>query len=513
MTHSLADRIRHVFVLVLENRSFDHLLGASTGTVDDDGRIVPGVGVDGPTDQANVHGGATFPVRAGAPFVMPADPPHEFCDVLLQLTSTAIDGNPGDDRCAYSGEYPPITLGGFVDNYANQASLENNADALADLGAVMSCLTAEQVPVLSTLAREFAMCDQWFSSMPGPTWPNRFFLHAATSGGLDRSPTGLETARSQFAGYQFQNGSIFEALDRRGLGWRVYHGDPFPQVAALSVMDLKTMQSHFRGVDELREDLADEDGAPAYVFIEPNYVLLEPPLFDFRCGNSQHPTDDVARGEALVRQVYEAVRQSPHWESSLLVITYDEHGGFYDHVVPPEAVPPGDVTDPVNNGHGFRFDRLGVRVPAVVVSPWVPAVVDHTRYDHSSLLSTVERLYGLPPLTARDAQANDFLHLLSAQSPRETPRTLPAPADSGFVCAGDAATEAATDAAVDDDRRPVTSTLRAFVQLAAIQDARLRPEVRALTAERTQAVRTAGQARGYLAEVAARLRAVGLGGG
>jgi phospholipase C len=494
MAHSLADRIRHVFVLVLENRSFDHLLGLSTGAV------------DGPSDQTNVHGGVTYTVRAGAPFVMPVDPPHEFCDVLLQLTSTPLLGSPGDDGCDYSGVYPPVTLDGFVDNYANQATIENNPEALADLGAVMACFTAEQVPVLSTLAREFAVCDQWFSSMPGPTWPNRFFLHAATSGGLDRSPTGLETARSQFAGYQFEHGSVFEALDRVGLGWRVYHGDPFPQVAALSVMDLKTMQSHFRGTDDLRGDLAEEHFEPAYVFIEPNYGLLEPPLFDFRCGNSQHPSDDVARGEALIKGVYEAIRQSPHWESSLLVITYDEHGGFYDHVPPPAAVPPGDVTDPANNGHGFRFDRLGVRVPTVVVSPWVaPDTVDHTRYDHSSLLSTVERLYGMPALTARDAHANDFLQLLSAGTPREAPHTLPAPADSGFVCGA--------DAPVEDDSRPVSSTLRAFVQLAAIQDGRLRPEVRPMTAERIQAVQTAGQARGYLAEVAGRLRAVGLGGG
>ena len=282
----------------------------------------------------------------GAPFAMPVDPPHEFCDVQLQLASTAILGDPGDDQCDYSGQYPPLTLAGYVDNYANQATYDNNTDALADLGAVMSCLTAEQIPVLSTLAREFAVCDRWFSSMPGPTWPNRFFMHAATSGGLDRSPNARETARSQFGGYRFENGSIFEALDRGGLAWRVYHDDPLPQVSALSVMDLDTMRSHYRRVDDLRSDLQDEDFAPAYVFIEPNYGLLEPPLGDFMCGNSQHPCDDVTRGDALIKLVYEAVRNSPHWESSLLVITYDEHGGFYDHVPPPPGVPPGDVTEP-----------------------------------------------------------------------------------------------------------------------------------------------------------------------
>ena len=478
-------------MLMLENRSFDHMLGMST----------PG---DGPTDQTNVHDGVEFAVRAGAPFVMPVDPPHEFCDVLQQLASVDVT----DDECAYSGSYPPVTLGGFVDAYARQTAADDNAEAAADLGAVMSCFTAAQVPVLSTLAREFAVCDRWFSSMPGPTWPNRFFLHAATSGGLDRSPNARETVVSQFGGYQFENGSIFEALDRQGLAWRVYHGDPLPQVAALSVMDLETMRTHFRRVDDLHDDLQDEDFTPAYVFIEPNYGLYTRPFADFQCGNSQHPNDDVTRGEALIKQVYEAIRQSPHWESSLLLVTYDEHGGFYDHVPPPSCVPPGDVTDPENNGHGFRFDQLGVRVPAVVVSPWIPAgnIVDHTLYDHSSLLATVERLYGIPPLTARDAQANDFRHLLSAETPREAPRTLPDPAESGFDCASD---ERAEDTI--DEAAVVPPAIRAFVELAAIQDARLQPHWRAEIAERMSAVDTMGEARDYLVDVATRLQAAGIG--
>ena len=513
--------IKHVFVLVLENRSFDHMLGVSTGTVGRDGHIRLGVGtdartgapetVDGPTDQTNIHNGAVYTVRAGAPYVLPVDPPHEFADVQLQLTSTGIV-----DR---SGPYPPITLGGYVDNYGNEAAVEQNAEALADPGVVMSCFTAEQLPVLSALAREFAVCDRWFSSMPGPTWPNRFFLHAATSGGLDRSPTGMEIVRSQFGGYQFEHGSIFEALDGAGLDWRIYHDDPLPQVSALSVMDLNTMRHHYRRVDDLHDDLQERDFAAAYVFIEPNYGVLERPLGDFQCGNSQHPNDDVTRGEALVKRVYEAIRQSPHWESSLLVITYDEHGGFYDHVPPPVAVPPGDVTDPANNGNGFTFGVLGARVPTVIVSPWVPDVrptqpdgrtcnlVDHTEYDHASLLSTVERLYGLPALTARDAAANDVLHLLAAEQPRDAPYTLPPPADSGFVCEGRRASEDPRA-----DLEPVDPALRGFVQLAAIQEARLEPHARSRIADRAQAVTTKREACEYLVEVAAKLQAAGLGG-
>jgi phospholipase C len=155
---------------------------------------------------------------------------------------------------------------------------------------------------------------------------------------------------------------------------------------------------------------------------------------NFKCGNSQHPLDDVTRGEKLVKDVYEAIRSSPVWPTSLLVITYDEHGGFYDHVVPPPAVGPGDRFDPANCRHDFRFDQLGVRVPAVIVSPHVPrGVIDHTVYDHTSLLATVEHLYGLEPLTKRDAAAARFDHLFSAPAARDdAPMLLPDPAVSGI---------------------------------------------------------------------------------
>jgi len=555
-------RIKHIFVLVLENRSFDHMLGVSTGTVDEDGAIHPGVGVDavtglpttvdGPGAQANAWDGQLFQVRAGAPFVMPVDPPHEFCDVKLQLAGTSISGKPLDDRCDYSGVYPPLTMAGFVENYANQAVAEESDPssqqeaqaALADLDAVMACFTAAQVPVLSTLASEFALCDRWFSALPGPTWPNRFFLHAATSGGLDRSPTTLETIGSQLDGYQFENGTIYDALDSESLDWRVYHGDAFPQVSALAGMDLVTMASHYHGVDDLATDLQDQDFSAAYVFIEPNYGHVLTHGGNFQCGNSQHPIDDVTRGEALIKYVYESIRQSPHWASSVLVITYDEHGGFYDHVPPTAAVPPGDVTDPDNNGHGFRFDEQGVRVPAVVVSPWIPAVapnglegqncnlIDHTRYDHGSLLATVERLYGVPTLTARDAAANDFRHLLSADTMRDAPLTLPAPADSGFTCGADQPVERAARPAgapppprtplhdaygtpADETElaaRPVSATLRGFVEIAAMQDVRLHPADREDVIQRVRAIRTLGDARTYIDGVATQLRAVGLGG-
>jgi phospholipase C len=535
-------KIKHIFVLVLENRSFDHMLGVSTGQLDGQGGWSCGVGVgtngqpttvDGPSPAfSNSHAGVSYPARAGAPYLMPIDPPHEFCDVQMQLASTSVSGAPTDDHCDYSGTYPPIYLQGFVDNYANQASYETDATAQAaaraDLGAVMASLTPAQVPAISKLARSFAICDHWFSALPGPTWPNRFFLQAATSGGLDRSPTTPEIIASELDGYEFENGTIYDALDGKDLEWRVYHGDDFPVVGALAGMDLATMATNFHGLDDFASDLKDDSFDSAYVFIEPNYGHVLTHGSNFQCGNSQHPIDDVTRGDALIKYVYDAIRQSPHWESSMLVVLYDEHGGFYDHVLPPTAVPPGDVTDPANNGHGFRFDRQGVRVPAIVASPFIPSMqtnlangqncnlIDHTPYDHGSLLATIENIYGLSPLTQRDARATNFSSLLSLANPRtDAPIALDAAADSGWSCGEAPVPSAAANpppagsagAQSEDTTKPITATLRGFVELAAIADARLHPAEKKRIRMRLMTLRTVGDAREYLAEIAPQLRA------
>jgi phospholipase C len=136
--------------------------------------------------------------------------------------------------------------------------------------------------------------------------------------------------------------------------------------------------------------------------------------------------DGVHGGEALLKAAYDAIRNSPLWDRSLLILTYDEHGGFFDSGKPGAAPPPGDGS-PVNSGpntHGFTFDQYGVRVPAVVVSPLIPrGSVDGTVYDHTSVLATVEKLYGVAPLTQRDRQVNDVLGLLSLRLRGRTVRT------------------------------------------------------------------------------------------
>lgn len=404
--------IEHVFVLMLENRSFDHLLGfAGLG------------GAEGLTggEWNPLPSGGRVTVAPGAPFILAGDPGHGFADVVEQLCG------PGSEYAG--GPYPPIDNSGFASCLASQVA---RTGATMDPSIVMRGFTPGQLPVLNALAREFAVCDHWFSSMPGPTWPNRLFAHAASSAGLDDSPTTLRSITAIVHGYEFQHGTIYDRLDRAGLPWHIVEGDALPQSLALGGMIERAVEGRFIGLDHLRERLRDPGFPDAYVFIEPSYGHVLADGSNFKCGSSQHPLDDVTRGERLLKEVYEAIRGSPVWPRSLLLVMYDEHGGFYDHVAPPRAVPPGDAFDPHANRHGFRFDQLGVRVPAVVVSPWVHrGVVDHTVYDHTSLLATVERLYGLGPLTARDAAAASFDHLFAGAAREDAPLRLPEPAVSG----------------------------------------------------------------------------------
>ena len=195
----------------------------------------------------------------------------------------------------------------------------------------------------------------------------------------------------------------------------------------------------------------------------------------FKCGNSQHPLDDVTRGEKLLKDVYEMIRRSPHWSTSLLVVLYDEHGGFFDHVAPPPAPPPGDRAQPGNNHHKFAFDQLGVRVPALVVSPHTPrGLIDHTVYDHSSLLATLERLWRLEPLTNRDAQAASFGHLFGLPQPRDdTPAALPEPTPSGLPDCEDSLQHRIAGELEELPSQlsgPVESTLVGFIQVAIARD-------------------------------------------
>ncbi|NVZ24658.1 phosphoesterase [Pseudomonas gingeri] len=423
-----ASPVTHVFVLMLENHSFDNIFAMSR---------IPGIQA-ATRDDFNAVGEERYSVQDGAPLNLTTDPGHEFADVFQQLTGQVTPPNP----CS---PYPPINNSGFAQSYATSTSeAPHKRPDSADIINIMSCFnTPSQLPAIYNLATEFAICDHWYSSLPGPTWPNRFFVHGASSSGLDNSPTYAEMLEWGVSGFQYPNGSIFQRLDSANIRHRIYHDidhnnflslysdDPqkgsklgaIPQVCSLSGVSLLDAQS----LQTFHDDL--QGPYPyCYTFIEPHYGDL---TGNYEGGSSQHPMDDVYGGEHLISAVYSAIRNSPYWDTSLLVVIYDEHGGFYDSV-PPATVPaPGDNPHNDYNTHGFDFTTAGVRVPAVIASPLIPAgTVDSTQYDHASVPALLERLWGLKPLTQRDAQANSPLGLLSLSTPRDTLSALPLPTPS-----------------------------------------------------------------------------------
>ncbi|HXG93316.1 MAG TPA: alkaline phosphatase family protein [Blastocatellia bacterium] len=394
--------IEHVFVLVLENRSFDHMLGFSglTGTNAVTGQQTRINGLNG--TESNSYNGNTYEVSKGADNTMACGPGHGFLDVLEQLCGQGAAYKPG-------GSYPALNNSGFVANYAKNC-------AQAAPSEVMKCQTPSQIPILTLLAQNFAVCDNWFSSLPGPTWPNRFFVHAASSGGLDDGPSTKQILEWElWEGFAVENGTIFDSLKKAGHTYRIYSGGSFPPVAALKGIHQLDIRSFN---DSFASDLQKGDYPAQYTFIEPCYgKYLEGSYLD---GNSQHPVDGVDGGEQLIAHTYNAIRNSPIWEKSLLIVTYDEHGGFFDTVAPPPAIAPGDKPSGQYSIHGFTFEQYGPRVPAVIVSPLIPQnIIDHRVYDHASIPATIEAIFGLPHLTQRDANANNLTSLMSLEDPRQ----------------------------------------------------------------------------------------------
>ncbi|HLY12702.1 MAG TPA: alkaline phosphatase family protein, partial [Planctomycetota bacterium] len=406
----LRGKIQNVVVLMLENRSFDHLLGDLPG--------VEGIkpGLSNPDFRKSGDSLVMVPVRKATSPAMPYDPNHEFTDVKLQLSLDHEAGGMADP------------MGGFITS-AQQISGANPEDAYR----VMEYFTQDQLPALSALAREFAVCTSWHSSLPGPTFPNRFFVHAATSGGLTLSPPEV----SIIEGFSFSGGTVYSKLSDAKRTWRIYH-DGLPQTA--SINDLRAeyinpFTENFRQMELFQADVQ-AGKLPDYTFIEPDYDVSH----DYQGGNSMHPRDDVRKGEGLVKAVYEQLRASSYWGKVLFLVVFDEHGGFYDHVVPPAATPPGG-DEPNANPSGFAFDRYGVRVPAIVVSAYTKkgtviaqdASGDPILFDHASVYRTLADRFDLGYLTDRSQEATSLSVALNQDAARldaaSALPTLPAIAD------------------------------------------------------------------------------------
>jgi phospholipase C len=395
---SLLASIQHVVVLMLENRSFDHMLGFLYA---DHGNVSPsGAAFDGLSGQEfNLDStGARVAVSritpsSPHPYFMPgADPGEGYANTNAQLFDAARPPTP-----------PVAANSGFVKNFGAALTVDRQRGSPIVPGTqardIMGMYTPAALPVLSGLARGFAVCDRWFASAPTETLPNRAFAAAATSQGHMDDATRSFTAPS-----------IFGALTRKGVNWAIYGYNADPLTRMTFSDTAHAPNSHFGRFTDFTA-AASAGTLPAYAFLEPSWGPT---------GNSQHPNYNMALGEQLIHDVYYAVRGGRGWNQTLLVITYDEHGGCYDHVSPPTGAAPPDSTV---GEFGFDFKRFGVRVPTVLVSPLIaPGSVFRaggaTPLDHTSVLKTVELRWGLSALTARDAAAPDFGGVLTLATPR-----------------------------------------------------------------------------------------------
>lgn len=374
-------QINHFIVLMLENRSFDHMLGY----LDHPDPSFGGVGKL-----------ADPPTTPNARYAIYPGPDHSHRGVMEQLLGTR-------ELPSYPNDHFVITMGGFAANYERIAPERGQK--------VMRCFDPRMVPVLSTLALEYAVCDRWFCSLPGETFPNRDFAHAGTSFG-----------RVEVHGIpEYRNPpTIFSLLDAADRSFRVYH-----EGVAHSLVYHASLFFGRPGRTGSHRDLIrdiERGTLPHYSFVEPDYGILGE-------GNSQHPSQACSReefvnGEQLIANIYNALCANPDvFNETALVITYDEHGGFYDHVKASYLGMPDDKLEHIHasGAYRFAFKISGPRVPAVVVSPWIPAnTVCHKVRDHSAIHETIRKRF-LPnvgyPLNDR-AEGTDLGDLFSLDEPR-----------------------------------------------------------------------------------------------
>ena len=393
------NQIEHFVVLMLENRSFDHMLGflyTGQGNVSPLGHAFAGLTGEESNPDEKGEPVKVFKIQADddyAYFMPGSDPGEGYFATNEQLFASHIVNSPA----------PAATNQGFVKNYSYTLSWEATSQWSILPGTqashIMGMYTPEMLPVLSGLAKGYAVCDHWYCSVPTETLPNRAFATMATSQGRMNDKDKQYTAKT-----------IFNALESNGQSWAIYGYDAPPLSRASYTAITSADDSHFGEFKDF-QTAAQNNALANYVFLEPQWG---------KGGNSQHPNYDVAKGEAFIKEVYDTLRNSEAWQKTLLIITYDEHGGCYDHIAPPaNAVAPDDSA----GQYDFDFSRFGPRVPAVLVSPYIEAGTVYraqgsTPLDHTSILKTLENRFGLSPLTKRDAAAPDFANVLTLAQPR-----------------------------------------------------------------------------------------------
>jgi phospholipase C len=413
----MASPFRRVVVLMFENHSFDHLLG-----------WVPGVGAL--TDKDYQWGTLPSQTKACRYHVskVTSDP---------QAANTLNPGHTCANAIAQMYGTGGITKG-VAPTMANFLQ-ENITGSDVSPQEYMACYTPEQVPVMAALATSYVTCAQWFSSVPGPTGPNRLFTHCATSGGY----CGNSFAYDPHS-FVPPMPSIFCSLQAAQKTWSIYWDGMFSTAYALADI-APYRETNFFQLDQFFTDVPKlgSKNLPEYIFITPS--LNSGGSTGQYTANSMHGGQDgagglgtVPDGETLLAQVYNALSADKEiWEETLLLVVFDEHGGWWDNA-PPPPLPPGSAlgTPPVwpkpgmpTDGIDFDFSVLGVRVPAIVISAWNTPYVDNaTLFEHSSIPATLRGLFGLPtPLSPRDQYANTFHNSWPLSATPSAPIVLPQP--------------------------------------------------------------------------------------
>jgi phospholipase C len=396
-------QISHIVVLMLENHSFDHMLGFLYATQANESPLgQPYEGLTGNEYNLDSNGNT---VRV---FQIPANDPH----LYYYPKSDPGEGFANTNAQLFGATTPPAgakaTNGGFITNFGVALKNQQNSHPSALPGTletdIMGMYTPNQLPILSGLARGYAVCDFWFGSAPTETLPNRAFALTGTSQGHLDDSVKVYTAQS-----------IFHLMDAHNCSWAIYGYDQLP-LTQHALADIAQAPATRFGKFQDFKNAVQADNLANFVFLEPSWGSH---------GNSQHPNYDISAGEALINQVYATLFGSKVWNQTLLIITYDEHGGCFDHVPPPaNATPPDNLA----GQFGFQFTRFGPRVPTVLVSPWIQAGTVYrvpqsgniapTPFDHTSVLKTLEKRFGLPALTKRDAAAPDVGGVLTLTAPR-----------------------------------------------------------------------------------------------
>jgi len=505
------DRIEHIVVLMLENRSFDNLLGWLYDPANQPpfNRTPPAnfEGVYGKKLSNSTMNGKSIPVGKGIDPTTPfPDPGEAFEDVYEQVHGKKL---PAIADGAKSVPPAVCDMQGFVPNYETK-----NPPNSPNAETIMNGFTPAVVPVLSSLAYHYGVCDRWFASVPSQTLCNRSFMQAGTSSGY------VNNGGSDGILFINDTPTIFNLLFDARRSWKVYCGGwtitSLVLLTQRQVWDFALEPGRFEHVSDFLADAKKPGGLPAYSFIEPNYIdsIVHGPE------NDMHPEShafqlfghsNVEQGERLVYEIYDAIRNSPDWEKILLLILFDEHGGTYDHVCPPTsekcqfAISPDNAVIPAGapGGTGFAFDRLGVRVPAIVVSAYTPqGTVLNTTFDHTSALSTVVNRFGLPKgkLGKRQEKAPDVSEALTLPEPRQDWPSIPLPGAAEIGVARRA--EALGTAIVHANAKPVSD-----LQKRILVGAAKRLGLSTADQEKIAATKTALGADGELVKLEAQLAA------